>query len=79
MTQRKPAESNGGWERRDKEELLEVMEPAEPYTAGELAEQLEWPTRTVLYCLNRLADEGEVRKKKPGYRTVIWIKLSSEE
>lgn len=60
------------WTRRDRDELLGHMEPGEPYTSGELAELTGWPRRTVHHILSELADDGDVRRKKPD-RTVIWM------
>lgn len=54
--------------------VLEAMEPLEPYTTGELAATLEWPRRSVYKALDDLAAEGEIRKKKPEPRRVIWIR-----
>ncbi|WP_227378316.1 hypothetical protein [Haladaptatus halobius] len=39
-----------------------------------MAEELEWPRQTAYEVLNRLAEEGEIRKKKPESRRVIWIR-----
>jgi len=59
---------------RSPDDLIEVMEPLEPYSAGELAENIDWPYRTVHKILADLEEAGRVRKKKTGHRTVIWIR-----
>ena len=50
------------------------MEPLEPYTTGELADNLGWPRRTVYELLTALEERGDVRKKKPEPRRAIWIR-----
>ncbi|MFC7141807.1 hypothetical protein ACFQMA_18470 [Halosimplex aquaticum] len=54
--------------------VLEEMEPLEPYTTGELADELEAPRRSVYNYLETLAEEGRIRKKKPEPRRAIWIR-----
>lgn len=58
---------------RSPADVLEAMEPSEPYTARELAEELGWPRRTAYELLSDLAEQGTIRRKKTGHRTVIWI------
>jgi Fic family protein len=55
-------------------DVLEEMEPLEPYTTGELADQLGAPRRTVYNYLEELAEENKIRKKKPEPRRAIWIR-----
>ncbi|SIR88889.1 Sugar-specific transcriptional regulator TrmB [Haladaptatus litoreus] len=54
-------------------DIHEALEPFEPCVTSEIAEVLGWPRWTVYKVLNRLAEEGEIRKKKPEARRVIWI------
>jgi uncharacterized membrane protein len=56
------------------EEVLDVMEPGEPYTTPEIQEELDLTQSTAYRRLRDLADEGKIRKKKAGSRTVIWIR-----
>jgi DNA-binding IclR family transcriptional regulator len=63
---------------RSADDVLKVMTPLEPYSARELAETLGWPRRTVHKLLSELHEEGRVRRKKTGHRTVIWIRPDSE-
>ncbi|WP_433630984.1 hypothetical protein [Halomicrococcus sp. NG-SE-24] len=58
---------------RKPEDVLEVMEPLEPYMTSEIADALDWPRRSAFNVLDGLADEGKIRKKKPEARRVIWI------
>jgi predicted transcriptional regulator len=58
---------------RSPADVLGAMEPSEPYTARELAEKLGWPRRTAYKLLSDLANQGMIRRKKTGHRTVIWI------
>jgi DNA-binding MarR family transcriptional regulator len=58
---------------RDPADVLNVMDPLEPYTTGELADALGWPNRTVYEALDDLAEDGEIRKKKTDPRRVIWM------
>lgn len=56
------------------EDVLEAMEPLEPYTTGELADELDVPRRTVYNYLEELAEKNKIRKKKPEPRRAIWIR-----
>jgi DNA-binding IclR family transcriptional regulator len=56
------------------EDLLDEMEPLEPYMTAEVAGALDIPRRTAYKYLDELADDGRVRKKKPEPRRVIWIR-----
>ncbi|WP_435157365.1 hypothetical protein [Haladaptatus sp. DFWS20] len=42
---------------------------------SEIAEERGWPPRTAYEVLHGLAEEGEIRKKKPEARRVIWIRM----
>jgi DNA-binding IclR family transcriptional regulator len=64
---------------RSPADVLGAMEPSEPYTARELAEKLGWPRRTAYKLLSDLAEEGMIRRKKTGHRTVIWIQSDRED
>jgi predicted transcriptional regulator len=55
-------------------DVLEEMEPLEPYTTGELADALNAPRRTIYNYLAELHEENKIRKKKPEPRRVIWIR-----
>jgi DNA-binding IclR family transcriptional regulator len=59
---------------RDPEDVLDAMEPLEPYTTGELVDALGWPRRSVYKSLDELAEDGAIRKKKPDPRRAIWIR-----
>ena len=54
-------------------------EPMEPYTIEEVIDATGWPRRTVYQVLDELADEGEIRKKKPNATSAIWIRLEGGE
>lgn len=56
-----------------KDDILDVMEPGEPYGTTEIMDALDLPQSTANYRLNKLADDGVIRKKKTGHRTVIWM------
>lgn len=56
------------------QDVLEAMEPLEPYTTGELADQLDIPRRTVYKYLETLHESNQIRKKKPEPRRAIWIR-----
>lgn len=56
------------------EMVFRAMEPLEPYTTRELADELEVPRRTIYKYLDELHNEGRVRKKKPEPRRAIWIR-----
>jgi Fic family protein len=60
-------------------DLFEIMEPFEPYTTRELANKLDIPRRTAYKYLEELNEDGEVRKKKPGPRRVIWIAVTEHQ
>lgn len=58
----------------DADDLLDAMEPAEPYGTRELADKLGIPRRTAYHYLSQLADDEKVRKKKTDARRAIWIR-----
>lgn len=60
-----------------KEDVYDVMEPLEPYTTGELANEIGIPRRTAYHYLEQLADGGRIRKKKPDPRSAIWIRTEN--
>lgn len=76
-----PAEAHG-WDVTDStfsgepssEELLAALEPFEPYTADELADELDQSPGLVRSLLNKLLGSGEVRKKEPRSSPAIWIR-----
>lgn len=70
-------EASRAWERRDPDDILAAMTSGEPYTSGELSEELGWPRRTVHHILGELEESGDVRRKKPD-RTVIWMLAGKE-
>lgn len=55
-----------------KDAILETMAECEPYTAGDLANELDEPRRTVDYNLRQLAESGDVERKKHSERRVSW-------
>lgn len=57
------------------EDVFEGMEPLEPYSTKEIADNLGLPHRTALHYLDQLAEDGEIRKKKAGKRSVIWVRM----
>lgn len=58
----------------DPADVLEAMDPLEPYTTSELANKLGAPRRTVYKYLEDLNEENRIRKKKPDPRQAIWIR-----
>ena len=64
---------------RDTAEVLNALDPFEPYTTGELVEITGWPRRTVFQALNELAEEGTIRKKKPNPTNAIWMLIENGE
>ena len=56
------------------EEVLEGMEIHNPYTTGELADELGIPRRTAYKYLDSLAEQDRIIKKKPVPRRVIWMR-----
>ncbi|WP_049985478.1 hypothetical protein [Halobellus rufus] len=57
------------------DDVYEAMEPLEPYSTNEIADELGLPHRTALHYFNQLAQNDRIRKKKTGKRTVIWIRM----
>lgn len=47
------------------------MKSFESYMTSKIVEGLGWPRRTAYEVLNGLAEEGEIRKKRPKARRVI--------
>jgi DNA-binding MarR family transcriptional regulator len=75
MKRERPRNESGQYvATRSPEDVLEAMDPHEPYTTGELAGGLGWPRRTVYELLTGLEEQGRVRKKKPEPRRAIWIR-----
>lgn len=72
MNDNEEGERMRGWQRRDPGDLLAAMDPAKNYRTGELAEAVDWPHRTTLYVLNRLARQGQVQKRKIGPKRAVW-------
>jgi len=60
--------------KKTSEDVFETMEPLEPYTTRELADELDIPRRTVYKYLEELHEDGQIRKKKPEPRQVIWLR-----
>lgn len=54
------------------EDALAVFKRHEPMTAKEVAEELGVVRRTAYNKLSKLEEEGEIRKKKVGGRSVVW-------
>ncbi|WP_245154512.1 helix-turn-helix domain-containing protein [Halorussus marinus] len=46
----------------------------EPRTAKEVAEELEIVRRTAYNKLEKLEERGDLKKKKVGWRAVVWWK-----
>lgn len=59
---------------RDPEDVLAAMDPGEPYVVSELAEEIDWPRRTVSKLLNDLHDADRVQKVKKNARVILWIR-----
>jgi len=60
------------------DDVYEAMEPLEPYSTNEVADELGLPHRTALHYLNQLAKNGRIRKKKTGARSVIWVRMEQQ-
>lgn len=63
---------------RDPADVLAAMEPYEPYVTSELAEQLDWPRRTVYEALTELHETDRIEKKQKNARVVMWIRPGDE-
>lgn len=57
--------------------LLDELESFEPYTADELADELEAPPGLIRSLLERLRDAGAVRRKTPQSNAPIWMRKPS--
>lgn len=55
------------------EEIMEIMEPGEPYSASEIGESFDLAHGTIHHRLNKMAEDGLIEKKKLGHRTVVWM------
>lgn len=60
-------------------DLREGMAVLEPYTAGELASRFDAPKRRVRALLERLSEEGTVRKKAPDPERPVRVRTDPEE
>ncbi|SIR88829.1 hypothetical protein SAMN05421858_4360 [Haladaptatus litoreus] len=74
METRKYVEEGKFVQERKPADVFEVMEPLEPYMTSEIADELGWFRRSTYNVLSRLHENGEIRKKKPEARRVIWIR-----
>lgn len=67
------------------DEVLDVMEPLEPYGTNEVGDILsdkfgkDFKRRTTYHWLTELRDHGKVRKKKIDAKRNIWIRLPNDE
>jgi len=59
-------------------DIYQLMDPLEPYTSREIADEANIPRRTAYEFLNELSDAGKIRKKKPEPRRVIWIRTAKD-
>lgn len=75
---RERAESGEFVRSRDPEDVLMAMNPGDPYVVSELAEEMDWPRRTVGKLLNDLHDADRVQKVKKNARVVLWIRPGDE-
>lgn len=66
------SEDNGQFTSDTDEKILAAMPPNEPVRARDIADETDIPRTTVNYNLNKLADAGEVEKKKFHERRVVW-------
>jgi predicted transcriptional regulator len=60
---------------RDPSDVLGAMTPGEPYVTSELADELDWPRRTVYKTLSELHEADRIQKKQANARAVMWIRL----
>ena len=74
MSERPRSEQGRFTRQRDPEEVLNAMEPGEPYVTSELADILEWPRRTVYKALTELCEADRVVKKQVNQRSVMWTR-----
>lgn len=56
------------------DELFEELEPFEPYSTDELAEEVDTDRGIIKKLLDKLNREGKVKKKKPKSSPTIWIR-----
>lgn len=55
------------------EQVLDTMQPCEPYTVGDLVDKFDDTSRwTVQRRLESLRDDGKIRKKKHAENRVSW-------
>ena len=72
-----PQSEQGRFQRqRDPDDVLDAMDPGEPYVTSELADAIEWPRRTVYEALEGLHQDERVVKKQANARAVMWIRPS---
>lgn len=57
-----------------REDVLEAMEPGEPYGTRELADILDIPRRSAYKYLSELTEEERVRRKDIDGRSVVWLR-----
>ena len=74
MNERPRSEQGRFTRQRDPEEVLNAMEPVEPYVTSELADILGWPRRTVYKALSELCEADRIVKKQANQRSVMWTR-----
>jgi predicted transcriptional regulator len=74
MSERSRGDGGQYVQERDPADVLEAMNPGEPYVTSELADELEWPRRTVYEALSDLHETDRVQKKQANARAVMWIR-----
>lgn len=57
-----------------RETIYDAVPAGEPVIASEIADETGLPRTTVNYHLNKLADAGQIVKKKFHERRVVWLK-----
>lgn len=55
-----------------KDDIMELMNPCEPYAAADISGELDEPRRTVDYNLRKLHEEGRINRKQHSKRRVTW-------
>lgn len=54
--------------------ILDAMADGDRYTVGEITEEVDEPRRTVQYNMKRLADQGEINRKKHTEKVILyWV------
>jgi len=74
MSQQERDENGRYREKVSLDEIRRFFRRSEPRTATEISEELDISSRAVLNKLDRMHENGEIKRKEVGARAVVWYR-----